>query len=135
MNARAMAIASAVVVAGAIAAGLFVIGSPVGQRQERFDARRVQDLRTLSYQVTAHWTQTQRLPEGTPELVDGRTLSRLPVDPVSKAPYEYQITGPRKFELCATFDRPSLPADLGDFWAHEPGRKCFAFDVDDKVAR
>lgn len=135
MNARVMAIASAVVVAGSIAAGLFVIGSPGGQRQERFDARRVQDLRMLSYQVTAHWMQTQRLPEGTAELVDGRSMTRLAVDPVSKASYEYRITAPRRFELCATFDRASPPADLGDFWAHEPGRKCFAFDVDDKVAR
>jgi hypothetical protein len=135
MSARVWAIASAAVVAVAIAAALFVIGSPAEQRREQLDARRVQDLRTLSYQVTAHWTQKQRLPESTAELVDGRALSRLPVDPVSKAAYEYGIASPRQFELCATFDRDSPPAERGDFWAHASGRKCFSFDVDDKVAR
>jgi hypothetical protein len=130
-----MALFSALAVVGAIVAGLFVMGSPAEQRQERFDARRVMDLRQLSYSVTARWTQTQRLPAGTPELVDGQSMTRLPVDPVSKAPYEYRVTGQRQFELCATFDRTSPTHELGDFWAHEPGRKCFSFDVDAKVPR
>ena len=135
MSGRVMAIFSAVAVAAAIVAGLFVLGTPEEQRAERFDARRVQDLRTLSYTITARWTQTQRLPAGTPELIDGQSMSRLPVDPVSKAPYEYRVTGRRQYELCATFDRTSPVHELGDFWAHEPGRKCFAFDVEDKVPR
>lgn len=135
MNGRVMAVFSAAVVVAAIVAGVFVMGSPAEQRAERLDARRVQDLRTLSYSLTGRWTQTQRLPVGTPELVDGQVMSRLPVDPVSKAPYEYRVTGRRQYELCATFDRTSPPHELGDFWAHEPGRECFAFDVEDKVPR
>jgi hypothetical protein len=130
-----MAILSAVAVAGAIVAGLLVIGSPAQQRQQQLDTRRVGDLRTLSYVVTARWSQTQQLPAGIAELVDGRSMSRVPADPSSKTPYDYRVTGQRQFELCATFDGASPPQELGDFWAHEAGRKCFAFDVDEKVQR
>jgi len=135
MNARVMGILSAVVVAGAVAAGLLVTGSPAQQRQQQLDARRVADLRALSFAATARWTETQQLPKGTAELVDGRRMSRLPADPVSKTPYTYRVTGQRQFELCATFDGASPPQEIGDFWAHEAGRKCFAFDVDEKAQR
>ncbi len=127
-----MAIFSAVVVAGAIVAGLLVLGSPVEERQQQFDVRRVGDLRMLASIVTARWSQTQQLPTDTAELVDGRITSRLPVDPSDKTAYDYRVTGQRHFELCAKFSRASPPQESGDFWAHEAGPKCFAFDVDSK---
>jgi hypothetical protein len=57
------------------------------------------------------------------------------VDPVSDEPYEYRTTGPLEFELCAVFDRPSRPELAGDFWFHDAGRRCFAFEVTERTAR
>jgi hypothetical protein len=89
----------------------------------------------LAGMVTGRWNQTQQLPAGTAELVDGRSMTRLPLDPSAKTSYDYRVTGQRQFELCATFSRASPPQESGDFWAHEAGRKCFALDVDEKVQR
>jgi hypothetical protein len=124
-----------VVVAGAIVAGLLVMGSPAEQRQLQLDVRRVGDLRMLAAVVTGRWSQTQQLPATTAELVDGRSLSRLPADPSTGASYDYRVTGARRFELCATFARASPAQERSDFWAHDAGRRCFAFDVEEKVQR
>jgi len=132
---RAATVASIAIVGAAIAAGLFVTGSPSEQRLLRLDEQRVTDLRQLSYAANNRWDRQQQLPSSAADLVDGQYLSRLPVDPVSGQPYEYRATGSQEFEVCATFDRPSRPALAGDFWFHESGRRCFAFDVNEPSGR
>ena len=103
---RLAAVASIVAVTAAVVAGLLVAGSPAEQRLLRLDDRRVSDLRQLSSAAQFQWEQNQTLPAGSAALVDGRYLSRLPVDPAGQS-YEYRATGPRAFEVCAVFGRPS----------------------------
>jgi hypothetical protein len=129
---RTAAFGSIAVVVAAVVAGLFILGSPAEQRLLRLDDRRVEDLRSLSRAADFRWTEDGNLPATAPELVDGQSLSRLPVDPSSGQPYEYRITAPRAFEVCGVFERPSRAADAGDFWFHEAGRRCFAFDVTER---
>jgi hypothetical protein len=130
MNVQRVAIAGAVaVVALAVAAGLIVVGSPGEQRLLRLDERRINGLSQLSNRAEFHWNQERSLPQTAAELVDGRFLTRLPSDPVTREPLEYRVTGPRQFEVCATFDRPSRPHLAGDFWFHEGGRRCFMFEM------
>ena len=130
MNVQRIAgVASIAVVAAAVAVGLLSTGSPTEQRALRLDDRRVQDLRRFSQAVDVRWSAMQTLPSGSSELLDGRYLSSLPVDPSTDLPYDYRIVGPREFELCATFDRPSRPEAVRDFWSHDAGRACFTFDV------
>jgi hypothetical protein len=50
------------------------------------------------------------------------------VDPATGAPYEYRVTGPSSFELCATFDGPR-DEDFMARWNHAAGRHCFEFDL------
>lgn len=88
-------------------------------------------LRQLAGVAENQWNREQRLADAAGELVDGQFYTRVPTDPVTREPYEYRITGPRRFEVCATFDRPSRPELAGDFWFHEAGRRCFSFDVTD----
>ena len=125
---RVAAVGSIAAVTLAVVAGLFVAGSPAEQRLLRLDDRRVTDLRQLSSAAQFRWDQNETLPDDAAELVDGRYLSRLPMDPAGQS-YEYRVTGPRAFEVCAVFDRPSRPELAGDFWSHEAGHQCFAFDV------
>ncbi len=125
---RIAAYAAVAAVAAAIAAGLYLSGSPTEQRLLRLDERRVSDLRTLANALSRHVTETGRLPDTLDALVDGRRLTRLPSDPASEEPYAYVVTGSHAFELCADFDRESAPRMQGDFWSHSAGRACFSFD-------
>jgi hypothetical protein len=132
---RIAAVASIVLVAAAVVAGLFFSGSPSEQRLLRLDDRRVTDLNRLSMAATNRWTAGRGLAGTSADLVDGRLLSRLPVDPVTDEPYEYRTTGPLAFEVCGVFDRPSRPELARDFWFHGAGRHCFEFEVTEPPRR
>lgn len=132
---RVAAVGSIVIVVAAVVGGLLVTGAPSEQRLLRLDDERVGDLRQMSSTASYLWDAEQRLPGSAAELVDGQYLSRLPEDPASGQPYEYRITGPRAFEVCAVFDRPSRRALEGDFWFHEAGRRCFTFELAQRSAR
>ncbi len=130
MNVQRIAIIGTIsVVASAVAVGLWLAGSPAEQRLLRLDQRRVYALMELARQAERRWQRDQRLPQTADELIDGQSLTRLPTDPATRQPYEYQVTAPREFEVCATFDRPSRPDQVSDFWSHEAGRRCFTFSV------
>jgi hypothetical protein len=132
---RVAAIGSAVVVVASVIAGLFVTGSPLEQRLLRLDERRVSDLQSLSQAAEFRWDRNETIAGTASELVDGRYLSRLPSDPTTDQPYEYRVTGPRGFEVCAVFDRPARPDFAGDFWSHDAGRHCFAFEMQERAER
>ncbi len=120
------------VVIAAVAAGLLVVGSPAEYRLLRLDGQRVFGLRQMSQAAESRWVQDQKLPDSAAKLVDGRYLSRLPRDPSTDEPYEYRVTGPRQYEVCAVFARPSEPELAADFWSHEAGRRCFTFEVTER---
>lgn len=125
---RIALVGSVAAVVVAVIAGLLITGSPAEQRLRRLDEQRVAELRQLASAAQRRWQLEQRLPAAD-ELVDGALLTRLPTDPATDQPYEYRITGPRQFEVCATFDRPSRVEPADDFWFHEAGHRCFSFSV------
>lgn len=128
---RLAAFGSIALVGIAIVAGLYVAGSPAEQRLLRLDDRRVTDLQRLSRAATRYYSQTDRLPASLDGLADGRRLSSVPRDPESGEPYEYNVHGDGRFELCAEFSRESRQAAERDFWRHGRGRDCFEFDLAD----
>jgi hypothetical protein len=133
MNVQRVAVVGTVAVIGAaIVAGLWLIGSPAEQRLLRRDEQRVNDLRRLANSADFHWNSDRVLPDTAQGLVDGQMLTRVPTDPTTREPYEYRVTGPLQFEVCATFERPSPPREVGDFWYHDVGRRCFQFNVRDR---
>lgn len=124
---KVAAAVSAVVVVAAVVAGLVVSGSPGEQRLRRFDDQRVSDLMELSRALDSYWDTEAALPASLDLLVDGRRLTRVPVDPATDAAYEYLVDASEAYRLCADFARPSGEDARGDFWAHEAGRTCFSF--------
>lgn len=126
---RLALVGSIVAVAAAVVAGLLVAGSPAEQRLRRLDERRVNDLRFLASAADRYFEREEKLPAELDELVDGLFFTRVPTDPATRQPYEYRIVGPRQYELCAAFDRPSRPELADDFWAHDAGLRCFSFTV------
>ena len=126
---RTAAYGSLGVVAVAVIAGALLVGSPEEQRLLRFDRQRVTNLQLLVRALDSYWEDNLTLPTPLDELVDGRRLSRLPLDPTTDIAYEYQITGANAYRLCADFSRPSADNASDDFWSHATGSHCYSFDL------
>ena len=133
MNVQRLAVVGSIAAIGAaVVAGLWLIGSPAEQRLRRQDEQRVNELTQIVNAARVRWNAGRQLPDTAAGLVDGQFLTRMPTDPTTREPYEYRVTGPLQFEVCATFDRPSRPEQTGDFWYHDAGRRCFQFDVSER---
>lgn len=154
---KGFSISSIVIVIATLAVGFSVLGSPMTQRNIRFDEDRVNDLQTIQWQVVSFWQQKEKLPVNLDELYDPLSGARIPIDPQTGANYEYRTvtatsTTHHAFELCATFayprvtrypyenrmaypmydtSMPSYPYPVeGDSWEHEGGRVCFTRTID-----
>ncbi len=128
----------------AIICGFMTFGSPSAQRDMRLDGQREMHLSDIQWQVLNYWQTQEKLPTTLAELGDNFTGYIAPVDPETKTAYEYSITGPLSFEICATFARESMltgkdpvamPIDswgggLDPRFEHEAGRTCFPRTID-----
>jgi hypothetical protein len=148
-------LASVIVLAGIIWS-FMVIGSPISQRQQRLDQRRIDDLQSIQWQVISYWQQKQVLPTSLSELQNPLSGAIVPQDPEFQKgkTYEYGVDGVRAFHLCATFtlpmpvgyipgnsgepyplkDRVAVPAPIGGTsaysWDHQSGRTCYQRTID-----
>lgn len=145
-KANSIGIAVAVLVLAAIIAGFFIIGSPQDIRLMRYDEQKVADLQNMQYQLLNYWQQKESLPEELALLNDPLVGYIVPFDPQSGESYQYEITGPLSFTLCATFNRktpdtagqgefpaysrayPGMPID--ENWQHGAGEECFERTID-----
>jgi hypothetical protein len=144
---RAVGIAVAVLALLTIIAGFFVVGTPAQARQARLDAERVNDLQNIQYQVINYWQAKQALPKTLNDLASSLSYNQIPIDPESKASYEYMMTDSKSFKLCANFStinggtndskypmtapvEPGARAMLPDTWAHVNGHVCFDRTID-----
>lgn len=131
-RAKVMGTLVAVVVAAAIVAGIFVIGSPAGERARRLDERRVQDLSGISRAVDVYWTRRTSLPATLQELRAEAGADIAITDPATNAPYEFRTVEGQKYELCAVFEGESGASGReveAGFWSHRSGRQCFQRDA------
>jgi hypothetical protein len=133
---------SATAVAGAIAAGFVLAGSPARQRLVRTDLRRISDLSMLQMEIVNYYRAKNALPQSLNQLTNSISGFHPPIDPQSQRPYEYRVTGTLSFQLCADFSRPSkeeyakgyspvATTGVNDWnWSHEAGRRCFTRTID-----
>lgn len=142
MTAKKLFIAVVVLAMGAaVAAGMFLAGSPEKERMRRFDQERLNDLSQISYAIDGYWNQEKKLPAS---LEDLKTKPDMYVrslkDTRTQEPYGYRTTATSTYELCATFETDSdaefarnvsRPAEVQgqDFWKHPIGRKCYTLPV------
>ena len=140
--------ASVVLTALFVLIGIFIVGSPMQGRAEKFDEQRLSDLRSIQNEIL---NEVYGMDRGIPVPVGIKTLPKqLPkdlesvasaaqyqkiriADPETDIPYRYE-TKNATFSLCATF---SLSRDLGYdiFWNHPAGEHCFEFDALDQRAK
>lgn len=130
-----------VAVIAAVGWGFAVIGSPLDQRDKRFDERRMQDLSMLQNHITNYWQNKEMLPVNLSDLEDPLLGIIIPADPETGDSYEYRVVGDLTFELCATFKTedgnnqravPQIYPPRGqDYnWQHDAGRVCFERTID-----
>ena len=124
---RLAATLSSGIVLVSLLAGLVILGSPSQERARRIDEQRLADLQQLSRAINAYFSAVERLPNRLEEIIDGRRVSNIPVDPESAEAYPYQVLGTERYRLCATFTRDAEDEYQGDFWMHSAGRQCFDF--------
>jgi hypothetical protein len=144
-----------------IVGSFFITGSPMAQREIRFDQQEVQDLSMIQNQIVNYWQQNRHLPQTVSELESDITGFHVPEAPEGRDPYEYRtlddillgsypVVPGLSFELCATFARSSgeftsygeAPygydmyglTDTGD-WKHEAGNVCFRRTIDTKLVQ
>jgi hypothetical protein len=134
-------IAVAVIVAGGVAAGFAVTGSPGHQRAVQLDEGRVDDLRSLSARIDEryggpkgpHGLPARLARSDRPGRADG---SDGGLDPISGQPYGYTREDAGHYRLCATFATTVKAADQSDgYWPHPSGLTCWRFDVVVPIAR
>lgn len=136
--------ATVAVVAAVIITGFVMAGSPFRERLARFDEQKISHLQSLQGQVVFFWQQKQRLPASLDELRDPISGFVPPRDPQSGEAYEYRVSGPLSFELCAEFNLasrtdqrprpepliyPGAPAN----WDHGEGSACFGRTIDPEL--
>jgi len=143
---RAYAITATVIAVGVVLWGLFFAGTPFGQRLVRLDERRVNDLRSIQYEVyniayqgTDRGPRVTSLPNPLPAnltYVVENTVNNRPTitDPDTGIPYEYVIHDETAFSLCATFSTVR-DQDYDVFWNHPVGRHCYEFDALDSMMK
>lgn len=125
---KAWAAGATVVVVAAIAAGLWAVGSPLTAREERLDARRIEDLTILEEAIEGYAANHGAPPAALDSVVVGPDTAWLR-DPVTATRYDYLVMSDSTYRLCATFDRASPPVSPYTrdpaYWQHPPGKHCF----------
>lgn len=124
--------------------GFLIMGSPMSQRDRRFDERKIADLQMIQWSLINYWQQKAELPENLSELNDPLSGTTMPVDPETGEMYEYTRTGGFTFQLCANFNQDSsndtrysmpMPVDksMMENWKHGVGRHCFDRTIDPEL--
>jgi hypothetical protein len=128
-----LGVATTAVIA-AVVGGLFLIGSPAEERARRLDSRRVTDLQRIRAATDLYWTRHSRLPASLDELSGEPGVRITTRDPESGETYRYETMDSARYEVCASFERPSDPVARNremDLWAHDAGPQCFRLDAEE----
>lgn len=139
-------VSSALVVV-TIVLGFFIVGSPTKQRDIRFDEQRVTDLQEIQAQVVTYWSKKSVLPETLADLNKSINGYQAPLDPETKAAYNYQKVDKLSFKLCADFKttaeynglvgNKAVPRGYYDSsatnWDHKTGETCFTRTLDPAI--
>ncbi|MDE2764538.1 MAG: hypothetical protein OXQ94_07135 [Gemmatimonadota bacterium] len=100
--------AAVAAVVAAVAAGLFILGSPAQERERRIDDRRAADLHAIAAAADLYRSRHSRLPASLDELAAEPGMRINTRDPATEQAYGYQVLDSARYEVCATFDRESV---------------------------
>lgn len=125
-------------VTASVVAGFITVGTPSKERSRRLDQQRISDLQQISNAIDAYWNTEKGLPSNLETIAASRNYYISSVmDPATRQPYPYTITGTTTYTLCATFETDSAveanallqPVPAQKFWEHPAGEKCYALEI------
>jgi type II secretory pathway pseudopilin PulG len=123
-------IGSTVLILISIIAGFFFIESPQQQRLRNEDQARINNLLNVDGSIMQYASISGKLPA---DLNAIQVIEGMNVDPVTKEPFDYRITGETTYELCGTFVTSNKEASseyyYGPDWLHDAGPTCFKRSV------
>lgn len=136
-------IATALVVI-AIILGFVSAGSPMRQRDLRFDQTRVNNLQQIQSQIVNYWQLKGELPLNLSALEDSLSYESIPQDPETNSAYMYTVKSDTSFELCAGFNLEDsgkttssyyepMSGKTNDNWAHSAEQSCFERTIDPEL--
>ena len=132
---------ASVIILIAIVWGIILVGSPMAERSEKFDERRIEDLQTINREIRnivydgevpygiEEKAPSYPVPKSLEEVVEKAHYERPDImDPKTGVPYTYNALSSTRFELCTVFEK-ERDERYEVFWNHGPGEKCFKFNV------
>ncbi len=132
------------VVAAAVVASFFMIGSPADTRLQKLDEKRINDLSSIQNGIVNYWQQKSKLPGSLGELNNDLNYFTVPRDTENNKDYTYEVLGQYQFKLCADFSTESnaetpaaVPMIYGmeSKWLHSKGNICFTRTIDPELFR
>ncbi len=141
-KAKLIALITEIVILGSVVLGIVLIGSPSKQRDFANDRQRVMNLESTQSEIVNFYQAKGRLPKTLEEMVDPLVGGVVFTDPETNEAYEYEVTGPLSFKICATFKTDSketkqtdsmvdFPMIAGmEHFEHGVGEKCFERTID-----
>lgn len=129
----------------AVVYGFSTIPNPAQQRAIKLDHQRVSDLGKLKQGIETYYYDKNLLPTSLKDVETNKysyydALNTL--DPETGQSYEYLVTNPTDYQLCATFTTDSTKEADNEYdsenynysmykkdFEHPIGRKCFSFSV------
>jgi hypothetical protein len=116
------------------AAGIMVVESPKETRNRKLDNALLANFSQIDGAINQYYSNYNKMPESLNELTGvNRLINDLNlIDPETKKPIKYSVTGNMEYELCATFRasniiKPNEPATFYpeyENWNHEAGDQC-----------
>jgi hypothetical protein len=111
-----------------------VVESPKETRNRKLDNALLANFSQIDSAVNQYYSSYKKMPESLSELTGAiRLLSDLNlIDPETKTPIKYSVSGDMEYELCATFRTSNIikPDEAATFyreyenWSHEAGDQC-----------
>ena len=132
---RVFLTAIVIVVIASLGYALFLVGTPVQQRDIRLDKERVSHMINISRNIDTYWELNRELPKELSEMSGPRYSILRAHDAESGARYEYNVLEGANYQLCAVFstDTASRPDRDRPFsegaWDHGVGRTCFDLEA------
>jgi hypothetical protein len=133
---------AAVIVIAALVLGFMNTQTPQEVREYKLDTTQINDLSLIQSNIEVFSSASSKLPETIDKAFAGM---EVPTAPEDRAAYEYRITSPATYELCATFAHESSKAEQmqnaqpvyvdnafmkgNENWAHGEGHWCFTRNV------
>jgi hypothetical protein len=126
----------------ALVYGFNIIPSPAKEQQISMDHKRVIDLGTLQTSIDDYYQNNNTLPQSLNDLTFNTNDFSTPLhktDPQTQDPYQYFVTSPTSYQLCATFATSSSQDDTNAYddtnadyssysstFTHPAGHFCFS---------